>query len=658
MEVGLNLRKLYEYDDKILNIDNKSITHRPDLWCHFGFARELASQLSLNIIFNPLKDETWESDKSIKERITINKTEFFHSYKGVIIKNICIKKSTIKIKSRLEKCGLKSINNIVDISNYALLEIGQPTHFFDKNKLQNLNIQVRKGTNKDRLTLLDNSNITCEDILIIENDNVPVAIAGVMGGIDSSVKEDTTELFLESAVFKREDIRRSIRKTGIRSEASIRYEKGLNPILTSSVIYRIIKLLKENGLNDLNHSEIVGIDNEFTSNNVIQTNYEFIKRKLGKNLENTEIKDILERLGFKVNSKSDSIEVTVPDFRSQYDVTIKEDLVEEVGRTVGYGSIELIPVNASILPAKLNNNRSLERELRKIFSYHLNYNEVYNYSFNSKEQILFEEESLDFLEIKNPMPKEYQYLRTSLYPGLIQNIFKNKDRFESLRIYELGRTYHREKIGLGKELKTLNFIEYENEALETIEKIENRLFEIREKLIYCFSKLNISNLRFEKIEKKYFHSTSSIVIQKDSIVLAELGILHPKIQIQNGIKKKIFMGSMYIENVLKLYIDMKNIYNFRSPSNFPQDKLDISLVMSESQNTEIYSNLIKKENIEEIENIYVTSIYRGESIPKDSKSVTYHFELLNYKETFTQPKIKSITEKLLLIAKENGFQVR
>ncbi len=655
MNVGFNLRALYDYEDRILTIDNKSITHRPDLWCHFGFARELASQLSLKITFNPLEEGNWEVDSSIKEKINIEKSEFYHSYKGIIIKNINVKKSILKIKNKLEKCGLKSINNIVDISNYVLLEVGQPTHFFDKNKLQDINISVRKGNSSDNLILLDSTNIVCQDMLMIANNGKPVAIAGVMGGLESSVTDSTKDLFLESAVFRREDIRKSIRTTGIRSEASIRYEKGLNPTLTSLVIYRIISLLKENGSIELTHSDIFGVDSNYISNNIIQTNYDFIKSKLGKEINNIEIDTILEKLGFKVESKLDTIKVTVPDYRSQYDVTIKEDLVEEVGRTIGYGNIELTPVNSSILPAKLNNSRTLERELKKIFSYHLNYNEVYNYSFISKEQLLFEEDSINFLEIKNAMPKEYQYLRTSLYPGLLQNIIKNKDRFENIKIYELGRTYFKEQEGLGKEIKYLNFMEYDNDSNEAF---ESRLFEIREKIVYCLSKLNITDLNFEKLEKKYFQPTSGIIFKKDSLVLAELGILHPKIQFENGIKKKLFMGSMFLENILKTYISMKNIYSFKSPSNFPQDKLDISLVMSETQNTEVYSNLVQKENIDEIEKIYVTSIYRGESIQKDYKSVTYHFELINYKETFTQTKIKLITDKLLLIAKENGFQVR
>ncbi len=655
MIVGLSLRTLYDYEDKILTIDNKSITHRPDLWCHFGFARELASQLSLKITFNPLEKGKWDVDSSIKEKINIEKSEFYHSYKGIIIKNVNVKKSILKIKNKLEKCGLKSINNIVDISNYVLLEIGQPTHFFDKNILNDINISVKKGSSADTLTLLDSNNIVCQDILMIANNGKPVAIAGVMGGLESSVTDNTTDLFLESAVFKREDIRKSIRTTGIRSEASIRYEKGLNPSLTSVVIYRIISLLKENGSSELKHSDIFGLDGNYISNNIIHTNYDFIKTKLGKEINNLEIDTILEKLGFKVESKSDSIKVTVPEYRSQYDVTIKEDLVEEVGRTVGYGNIELTPVNTSILPAKLNNSRTLERELKKIFSYHLNYNEIYSYSFISKEQILFEDDSISPLEIKNAMPKEYQYLRTSLYPGLIQNIIKNKDRFENIKIYELGRNYFKEKEGLGKEVKNLTFMEYDNDSNDII---ENRLFEIREKIVYCLSKLNITELLIEKIEKKYFQPSSGILIKKDSLVLAEFGILHPKIQLENGIKKKLFMGSLYLESILKTYIQMKNIYIFKAPSNYPQDKLDISLVMNESQNTEVYSNLVLKQNIDEIENIYVTSIYRGESIPKDFKSVTYHFELINYKETFTQTKIKLITDKLLFIAKENGFQVR
>jgi len=658
LRVGDNLKQIEGLTDIILTIDNKSITHRPDLWSHFGFARELAAQLSLDLKFDPFTMHSkFNSDKNSNENLSIIKSNHAHSYKGILIKNINIKNSTFKIKNRLEKCGLRSINNIVDVSNYILLEMGQPTHFFDKSKLGKINLSITEGSKELKINLLDESIISTEDCIVINNNNEPVAIAGVMGGKESSVTDRTTDLFLESAVFLREEVRRSIRTTGIRSEASVRYEKGLNPVTTEATINRTIDLLKENGCENLFHSDIVGFDNQFISNNNINLNFNFIRNKLGSDINDAEITKILNKLNFKVKPNTDSFDIFVPSYRSQYDITIKEDLVEEVGRTLGYSNITLQPVVSAIMPATLNDTRNLERELKKIFSYHLKYNEVYNYSFNSKVDVNFEGNDDLSLEIKNSMPGEYQFLRTSLYPGLIQNIITNKDRFDVIKIYEFGRAYFKEKVGLGREEKYLAFSEYYS-LTDTKLESEQKLLKFRENILYLLKKLNIHNITMEDNNKNYFHPTSGNSIIVNGNILAEVGILHPGIRSQKGLKKKVYIGKLYIKNILEQYIENKVNYNFKVPSQFPQDSLDISILMVERESTELYAKLIKNKKINEIENIYVTTIYRGESIPVGMKSVTYHLELINFKETFTQVIIKNITDQLIKVAIDSGYQVR
>ena len=658
LKIGDNLKQIDGLTDIILTIDNKSITHRPDLWSHFGFARELASQLLLDLKFDPFVIHSkFISDKDSNENLNIMKSNHAHSYKGISIKNITIKNSNFKIKNRLEKCGLRSINNVVDVSNYILLEMGQPTHFFDKSKLGKINISITEGNKELKISLLDETIRSTENCIVINNNNEPVAIAGVMGGKESSVTSSTTDLFLESAVFLREEVRRSIRSTGIRSEASVRYEKGLNPVTTEAILNRTIDLLKENGCENLSHSDIIGFDNKFIPNNNINLSFDFIRNKLGSNISDTEITNILNRLNFKVQPDNDSFNILVPSYRSQYDITIKEDLVEEVGRTLGYGNIPLHPVISAIMPATLNDTRNLERELKKIFSYHLKYNEVYNYSFNSMNDVNFEGNAELSLEIKNSMPEEYQFLRTSLYPGLIQNIILNKDRFDVIKIYEFGRVYFKEKVGLGKEEKFLAFSEHYSSADNKLES-EQKLLKFRENILYLLKKLNIHNISLEDNSNNYFHPTSGSSIIVNGNVLAEVGILHPGIRSQKGLKKKVYIGKLNIQNIVEQYINNKVNYSFKVPSQFPQDSLDISILMAENESTELYANLIKNIKISEIENIYVATIYRGESIPVGMKSVTYHLELITYKETFTQVIIKSITDQLIKVAKDSGYQVR
>ena len=658
IQIGESIKTLAEFDDYIFTIDNKSITHRPDLWSHFGFARELAGQFSLDIKFNPLViNLNIEKSAQIKEKINIEKSEYAHSYYGIILKNIRITESNKKIKNRLEKCGIRSINNIVDISNYVLLETGQPTHFFDKVKLSDINIGIDKVYTKTEIKILDETIKDCNGCIVIQNNKKVVAIAGLMGGIETSVNGTTSELFLESAIFKREDIRKSIRITGLRTEASIRYEKGLNPATPISVINRIIHLLRENGCPDVIYSNVFGYG-ELNIDKKIHISFQFIRDKLGTDIEDSQIRKILERLGFIVEKINDLYSISIPNYRSQYDVTIKEDLVEEVGRTLGYSNIPLNPVYASIQPATLNNQRSLERDLKRLFSYHLKYNEIYNYSFISKEETNFEGIVENVLMIQNSMPVEFRYLRTSLYPGLIRNIILNQDRYENIKIYELGRIYSKnsDKNKIGNEEKELAFCEYDFDS--DLSESENNLIQIREKLSYIFNYLNIYGIELNHLEKDYFHPSSGIAYLRNNIILAELGILHPNLKLKSNLKKRLYIGKIYINNLFSIYANSKTLFDFKVPSNFPQDSLDISILLDEEQKTEIYSNLVLSKKIEEIENIYVKSIYRGDKISERKKSVTYHIELINYKETFSQPKIKSITDELLKIAVEAGFKVR
>lgn len=651
---GDNLTIIEELSDYILTIDNKSITHRPDLWCHFGFARELAAQLELKIKFDPLDTNHPFTPNININQIKINKSNYVHSYKGILIKGIKPEKSNFKIKNRLEKCGIRSINNVVDISNYVLLEIGQPTHFFDLNKLGEVDISIIKGDKKLDVELLDDSIRSTENCLIIQNRGIPVALAGVMGGKKSSVSESSTELFLESAVFHREEIRKTIRSTGLRTEASVRYEKGLSPITTEATIKRIVFLLNEN--NQFQYSEIFGFDSEYNKK-YISLNFDFIRNKLGSITSDTIIINILERLNFKVKKEVNEYVIEIPSYRSQYDILIKEDIVEEVGRTLGYSNIPLNPVISGIMPSILNDSRKLERELKQIFSYHLNFNEVYNYSFNSKDDVNFEGKVDLSLKIKNSMPDEYSYLRTSLYPGLIQNIVMNRDRFNEIKIYELGRVYFREKEGLGSEDKFLVFGEYYSQNDLNLNS-ESVILKLREKIVYTFKKLNIHNLYIEDCNELFFHPTSGIKILSNGIQIAELGILHPAIRSQKGIKKKLYLGKLFLKNILDLYINNKVNFIFNIPSNFPQDSLDISILMHQEEPTNTYANKVLQSKIPEIEKIYVTSIYRGDSISNGMKSVTYHIELITYNETFSQSKIKIINDQIINSALELGYQVR
>ncbi|MDX1958802.1 MAG: phenylalanine--tRNA ligase subunit beta [Leptospiraceae bacterium] len=650
--LGISIRTLFSLQDKILLIDNKSITHRPDLWSHFGFARELSSQLSLPITFNPFHSK---ASYSQKPKTKISQTSFAHSYFGSEIFNITIGPSISKIKSRLEKCGIRSINNVVDVSNYLMLEMGQPTHFFDLDKLgSNQTIKVEKG-NKESIKLLDGSTkILDESNIVIYSDENAVAVAGIMGGEESSVTDKTQNLFLESAVFPRELIRLSTRKIGIRSEASMRYEKGLNPRTPVPVIARAMELLKENGAGEFQVSEPIGFTNHSGNSVYINTSFDFLNRKLGKIFPKELILEKLHKLGFETKEKENILEVKVPEWRDQYDIQLEEDILEEVGRSIGYAEVGKTPTQFEIKPALLNECRALERKIKLILSQNFSWNEVNNYPFASKEDTQFER-NISSIEIKNPMPNESKFLRTSPYPSILRQLSSNIDRFEEVKLFELGRVYHDREV----EDKFLSFAKIKTRKKDSQELLESDFLELRDELSSLFELLNFPKLELRFLEKNYFHPKASLEFHLDGKIFAEIGILHPKFLDEFGIKKSgICLGKLFIENIFLEYEKNKNRFQFQQPSQFPQASLDISIVLNDLDKTDLFASKVLTLDIPELDSIHVASIFKGGNLKEDQKSVTYRLKLTNYKETFTMNELNRILENILTLAKKEGYETR
>jgi len=655
-KLGVSLRILLDSEDKILLIDNKSITHRPDLWSHFGFARELAAQLGIKVKYDPFDTEfSFSNEPSPK----VFENDNAHSYFAASVKGFEIKESIPKIKDRLLKCGIKSINNVVDISNYVMLEMGQPTHFFDKAKLGEVALEVKFARDKDKIALLDKTTKELESsILVISNSGVPVALAGVMGGEESAISNSTTEAILESAVFKREDVRKTIRVTGIRTESAVRYEKGLDSHSSIPVINRALELLKENGCPKLTASKPAGFEHK-KEKQEIKTTFTFLNAKLGTIFEKKVIVDILQRLGFHVSTKEDDLVVIVPVYRHNYDITIEEDLVEEVGRSLGYAAIERKPLLSDVKPVGKNPKREIERGIKSIFTQNLGYAEVFNYSFASEEDTKFELEDSTALGIANSMPDEFKFLRTSIYPSILKHIAVNADRFDTVKIFELGRTYHKIKADeLASEKRFFGFGVLRNRKSNDLGDAENDFLAVRNDIDTLFKLFGFKNIELEKTSLSYFHPNACVQWKLAGEVIAELGYLHPKYNDAYNMKRRVLVGKLYFDAIEKLNVPENKKFTFVPPSHFPQDQMDISLVMERSAVTENYAHLVSKLGVSEIQSVWVHDIYTGQNIAPDKKSVTYRVALMNYKETFTQAAIKDITDKLINLAKDNGYQLR
>ncbi len=454
--------------DTILTVDNKSLTHRPDLWGHYGFSREFACIYDVKLK-NPF-DDNWknnwlkkindETSKYLLQKNPLTPIEVELKgesaaiiYWGITIDNIKVGLTPQWIKNRLEKVGLRSINSMVDISNYVMLEMGIPTHIFDYEKIAQKKLTIEKVQSTGQmLKTLDGLERALDlDDTIIRDEIGPLVLAGIMGGQRAEVDENTTRIFIESANWKSTPIRKTSTRLGLRTDASARYEKTLDSNLFLTAILRIVELVQL--LNP--DAKIVGpIKGGFSSNLegkflpqdnfVIETSFETFRKRLGHNVENAEIKRIFETLGFKVNPVHGSesrISVKVPTFRSSKDIQGEADLVEEIGRMVGYDNITDITPMSEMKVTRLDEGKKIERLMADFLVQSCQCLEVMTYPLVGEKILKKTYFNGTNLILKNALSVDHDRMRPSLIPNFIDCASLNVKNFDEFRLFELGRIY-------------------------------------------------------------------------------------------------------------------------------------------------------------------------------------------------------------------------
>jgi phenylalanyl-tRNA synthetase beta chain len=428
-------------NDSIIEIDNKSLTHRPDLWGHYGMAREVAAILGRKLI-DPVKPAQFPGGAPV--RVSIEDHALCPRYSALVFENVTVKPSPEWLQQRLEAVGLNPINNIVDVTNYVLAEIAQPMHAFDAGKLQGHEIFVRLARTGETIKALNEESYTLDPShLVIADSGGPVAIAGIIGGADSAISDATTRIVLESANFSASSVRKTSSKLKLRTDASMRFEKAQDPVNTIRGVERAFALLQEvspgirlvGGLAD-NHRPMPPAP-------PIVLPLDWLDRKLGRAVPVDEVRRILESLQFRVEEISPRIfSVFVPSWRATKDVAIKEDMVEEVGRMIGYDSIPPVPplTPAHVPPA--SPERVFHHHVREMAAAQ-GFTEVHNYSFISEETArVFALDLAVHVQVSNPIASDQNLMRPSLLPGIWKNINDNARHFDEFRLFEIGRAIY------------------------------------------------------------------------------------------------------------------------------------------------------------------------------------------------------------------------
>jgi phenylalanyl-tRNA synthetase beta chain len=652
---GMPLSKVFSKNDIVFEVDNKSLTHRPDLWGHYGMAREIAAitgkqlkKLDLKVKF-PLKGESPD--------IQIKDYDLCPRYCGVIINNIKVEDSPQWMKDRLIAVGYRPISNIVDVTNYVMAELGQPLHAFDKNYIKK-GIVVRRAEKDEKITTLDGQKRKLDtDTLVIADHEKPVAIAGVMGSENSEINDGTTEIIIESANFNAESIRKTSTRLGLRTEAVQRFEKSLDPVLAETAIKRTCELI----LQLCPGAEIAGpitdakkgLFKEIT----VDLDVKKVSSKIGVKVSMKECVDILKALEFGVVKKSENIlKVAVPSFRATKDIDIEDDLVEEIVRMYGYENIKPTLPDLPIKVPMQNKERTLKHKARKLLAYGFGLTEVYNYAFYSQEEIdktLMGDFEKQHIKVENPLSQDQTHMRASLIPNLLKNIAANLRFFNELKIFEVGRTYLEEGNYFPKEEKwiTAAIVVKGKDKREVFYEAKSILLGFLQK----FLKRDVAIVKGEKITP-YSHPSRSAHIKIDG-KLIEGGIfeVHPKALKNWGIEANVAMFELNFTALCKL--DEK-ITKYVQLSKFPGLDIDVSVVIDRRRAIGEVEKAIQNADKDLITNIKLFDRYEGENIDEDKKALAFRVLLQAADRTLTDEEMGKVQKKIFANLQKLGGTIR
>src|SRR3989339_84303 len=647
LKLGQPLAKALGLDDVIFDIDNKSITNRPDLWGHYGLARELSVLFEQGL--KKYETKMIKGSKDINLKVEIKEKNCCRRYMAVVIDNVSVGQSPEWLVKSLQTVGLRSINNIVDITNYILFDIGQPLHAFDANSIKDTKIVVRKAIEGEKLKALDEKEYKLiNDDLIIASKSEVVALAGIMGGLDSGITDKTTKIIIESANFEPIGIRKTSARLGLRSDSSVRFEKNLDLTMTETALRKAVELVLQVCPEAKVVSAVVDNQQEKVEAVRIDTNYEVFRTKIGVKIENKVIRDILEKLGFKVKSHGDKMTVTVPSWRAAKDISIAEDLVEEVARVYGYDKIEpTMPVLGISLPEE-NFVRKLSAKITDI-AVTTGATEVSNYAFVSEEQLeKLNLQTKSHITLLNPATEDRTLLRRDLFLGLLQNVADNLRYVDQINIFEVGKVFLSEQAGedvrpgVGEKLPAQPVI---IAGMISSEKNIEPVLQSKQMVEMILSSLDFVWQEVVDSEvAEHLHPFRYLRMKFNEHTLAEVGEVHPEILSKMEIKQKVGFWKINVDNLVKLY---ERKYNYKPVSRYPGVELDLAITVDENIRWKELKNIVQSTEPNLIKNISLFDIYKSDKIGVGKKSLAFHILYQSEDRTLDYEEVKKWQEKVV-----------
>ena len=656
---GTPLADALDLNDIILEIDNKSMTNRPDLWGHYGIAREIAALYDLPMKEFPRFDRNVANTAGF--HVTVEDAERCPRYLSAQIEGLSVKPAPYQMQSRIWKVGMRPINALVDITNYVMLATGQPTHAFDSDHIAG-HVIVRRAGEGEKLLLLNGKELALSgDDLVIADDAGVVGLAGVMGGAKDSILSETDKVILEVANFDAKGIRRTALRYDNRTEASARYEKAIDPERCDQALDLSMQLFS-----DLYpEMKVTGLVDEYPRHlkqAEIDVPLSWLERRLGKRLPPEEIRHKMELLGYGISFSGDNMHVVVPTWRSTGDVSIQADIMEEVARMYGYENFEAEPITTTFDGAINQLDKDLERRIKEYLAIRCGMQEIFTYPWMEESYVNAVLQSTEgILSLSTPPSPAERFVRSSLLPNLCKAVVKNERYFDEFSIFETAQVFRDENYTSPYDPREKLPSQRKNVAgaFVTTDKDITALFRKAKGVVEMMARyVHMETLTFRQTEKPVWaDNVVWLNICRGEEKVGDLALLSKKVSMACGIKNL---------NVMLFQLDQDSLVPLKSRTNtfthmaeYPMTDYDISLLLDGSVQWKDVLQTVGGIKSELLHGASFVDEYRGKQVPAGKKSLTLRLSIGSKEKTLTSSEIEEVASNVLnKIAKRFGAELR
>lgn len=639
--VGKDIKKVLPIEDVIFEIDNKSLTNRPDMWGHYGIAREISALLGRPLKKVPVYEGVWG-----KNQVNVKvESESCYRYTSATMDNVTRTISPLEMQIRLYYAGMRPINFLADITNYIMLEVGQPMHSFDNTDVKQICVVDVKGDTKF-VTLDKETRVLPKDTMVITDGEKPVAIAGIMGGLDSEIKANTSSVLIESACFNGAKVRKSAVALGLRTEASARYEKMLDPELTMTALKRFVYIVKQYDKEANITSDITDVYNFQYPPKTIEITKEYIDNFVGMEISKKRIVEILQALQFGVEESKGVFLVKVPTFRNTKDINGKQDIVEEITRIYGYDNIKPKSTLQVIAPQKLDKQISLEYDVKYALATRYNMHEVHSYIwYDSESNAYFNIKPKSEIKIVNAINKENDEIRSTMIPSMLKVVYDNKTTYNNFGVFEIGRVVSGiNKDNLVNEEKSFAFVLYDKQG-------QNGLLKAKEMVDYILKYVVKCDVKYvpAKPKQEYLSPANYYEVVSGDKVVGLIASLHP------ANKPDTKCDITLCELNWDMLVDLEEKQTkFAQVSKYPKSELDFNFVLPKDTNYSEIEKIAYSVSADFDYNVTLLDVYEMEN----TKSYTLHYELVSFNRTLIAEEIEAFHKKVINAFAENNINLK